>query len=410
MLDIIENLTQRETIVYFFTKYTKNRLNKNCNDRKFFTKRNFGFVYDYIQNYFEEFEELKQSSITRKYYHILNWNADIKDEKKFINFREGYRGVSKVIYKNNKINFKSVMDLKIPFPYKKTYVIKTLEDDKKKNNKIKNMNNFIKFEDKVLLFSIFEYTKQFKKINLNYRISLLLKEIRESDLLCPICNQERNYVYNNLNISCEDKKCLKKIQTENAKKRGIWMMHTENAKLNRTNSLIGRKFSEEHKRKIGASNSKKWTPEFRNKIKLMKKDKNISERQSQTMKRKILSGEFTPKSENRKRSKRIKSDITGISYRSNWELIFHENNSHLKYEIIRIEYIEEGTTRVYITDFVDFDKNVIYEIKPASELSSSNFLNKKIYTEKWCIENGFTYEVITEKDYDFYGREKNKIK
>jgi hypothetical protein len=111
------------------------------------------------------------------------------------------------------------------------------------NLNIELLNNFLKFSDKVLLFSIFNYTKNFKKINLNCRISLLLNEINESDLLCPVCNNERDYIHNSLNLSCDDKKCLKKIQSENAKKRGVWMMQTKEAKNNRTNSLIGRKFT-----------------------------------------------------------------------------------------------------------------------------------------------------------------------
>jgi hypothetical protein len=125
---------------------------------------------------------------------------------------------------------------------------------------------------------------------------------------------------------------------------------------------------------------------------------------SQTMKRKILNGEFTPKSENRKRSKRIKSNITGLSYRSNWELIFHENNPKLQYELIRIKYMDDNIERVYITDFVDIDNKIIYEIKPTSELKNKNFLNKLKYTEDWCLKNKFQYKVITEKDYNFYGR------
>jgi hypothetical protein len=406
--DLIHNLTEREIIIYFFIKYTKNKLNKNCNDRKFYTRRNYDFVYDYIQNYYKNCKELENSSITRKYYHIFNWNADIKEEKYFVNFREGYIGVSKRI-KNNKINYKNVMNMRIPYSYSEEKVVQILKDDKNGKDKIKNMNNFSRFKDKILLHSIYKYTENFKKINLNCRISILLNDIKKEDMLCPICKEERSTDYNNLYISCGRKICIKKIHSEKSKKIGTSMMQTEIAKQNRKKALIGRKFTEEQKRKIGLSNSKLWTPEYREKFILMKKEKNLSQRQSETMKRKILAGEFTPKTENRKRSKRLKSDITGITYRSNWELIFHEKNPHLKYENIRIEYIEDGKSRIYITDFSDMNKKIIYEIKPTSELNNKNFLNKKVYTEKWCSENGFTYEVITEKDYDFYGRRQNKL-
>lgn len=408
MFNLIHNLTDREIIIYFFIKYTKNKLNKNCNDRKFYTRRNYDFVYEKIQNYFENCKELENSTITRKYYHIFNWNADIKEEKFFVNFREGYIGVSKKI-KNNKINYENVKNMRIPYSYSLEKVIEILETDKNGKDKIKIMNNFSRFKDKILLHSIYEHTKKFKKIKLNDRISILLNEIKEDDMLCPICKNERNYIDNRLNVCCENPKCVSILMSENSKNRGTSMMHTEQAKQNRTKALIGRKFTEEQKRKIGLSNSKLWTPEYREKFILMKKEKNLSQRQSETMKRKILAGEFTPKTENRKRSKRLKSDITGITYRSNWELIFHEKNPHLKYENIRIEYIEDGKSRIYITDFSDMNEKIIYEIKPSSELNNKNFLNKKFYTEKWCIKNGFTYKVITEKDHDFYGRRQNKL-
>ena len=87
-----------------------------------------------------------------------------------------------------------------------------------------------------------------------------------------------------------------------------------------------------------------------------------------------------------------------------WELIFHEDNPKLEYEKLRLSYMDGENQRIYITDFVDFDNKIIYEIKPSSELNQTNFLNKKKYTEEWCSKNKFLYKVITEKDYNFYGR------
>jgi hypothetical protein len=69
-----------------------------------------------------------------------------------------------------------------------------------------------------------------------------------------------------------------------------------------------------------------------------------------------------------------------------------------------MRYIENDIERIYITDFVDHKNRIIYEIKPSSELSDSNFIIKKKFAEKWCIENNYTYKVITEKDYNFYAR------
>lgn len=305
----------------------------------------------------------------------------------------------------------------ISFHNDENKIIYTIEETKNlillnfyKNGKYIVPRKSKKNVDIVLLKSIYEHTKKYKKFTLLIRCKFICGEISENELECKSCKREVLLYGYTLGKYCGDKKCLKNIFSIEAKKRGTWMMHTSDARQRKIKSLTGRKLSEENKRRIGESNSKKWTPEFRewdrrNRIKL-----NVNQKISNTMKAKILSGELTPKSENRKRSKRLYSEITKINYRSNWELIFHEKNLNLQYEAIRINYIDNGELRVYITDFVDFEKKIIYEIKPTSELNSLNFKNKKEYTERWCIDNGFTYKVVTELDYNFYGRNETKLK
>jgi hypothetical protein len=270
-----------------------------------------------------------------------------------------------------------------------------------KNNKFIIPRENSKYVDKILLNSILQHTNKYKNFTLLIRCKIITDYLKREDVECSICGKENILFGYTIASSCGDKNCLKLILSKKAKERGMWMVHTKQAEEKKSKSLTGRKLSEENKRKIGESNSKKWTEEYKIKDRLHRISKNSDQKISDTMKAKILAGEFTPKSENRKRAKRIKSDITGLNYRSNWELIFHEDNPKLEYEKLRLSYMDGENERIYITDFVDFDNKIIYEIKPSSELNESNFLNKKKYTEEWCVKNEFLYKIITEKDYNF---------
>jgi hypothetical protein len=273
-----------------------------------------------------------------------------------------------------------------------------------KNNKFIIPREESKYADKILLNSIYQHTNKYKKFTLLMRCKIITNYLKKEDIECLVCGNENILFGYTIASYCGDKNCLKQIQSKKAKDRGMWMVHTKEAEEKKSKALTGRRLSEENKRKIGESNAKKWTEEYKAKDRLLRISKNCDKRISNTMKTKILAGEFTPKSENRKRAKRIKSEMTGLNYRSNWELIFHEDNPKLEYEKLRLSYMDGDKERVYITDFVDFNNKIIYEIKPSSELNEFNFLNKKKYAEEWCSKNAFLYKVVTEKEYNFYGR------
>lgn len=263
--------------------------------------------------------------------------------------------------------------------------------------------NSQKFNSK-LVESIYHHTKQYKNITLFMRCKFLCDLIDNKQLECPFCHKEVVMVNRSLRKTCSELVCKHRLLSQIAKDRGTWMLQTSEAREHKRVSLTGRKLSEINKQRIGESNAKRWTEEYKKLDKERRILNGICEKISHTMKKKILSGELTPKSENRKRAKRIKSHITNIQYRSNWELIFHEENPNLKYEFTRIEYTENENVRVYITDFTDPENRNIYEIKPSSELNSLNFISKKRAAEEWCNANNFTYKVVTELNYKFYGR------
>jgi hypothetical protein len=106
---------------------------------------------------------------------------------------------------------------------------------------------------------------------------------------------------------------------------------------------------------------------------------------------------------NRLTHKRLSSDITKIkTYRSHWELVYHEKNVSLKYEYLRIPYIYENKKRVYIVDFWDDINRIAIEIKPESMKDSPKNLTKINALKEWCENNNASYKIITEKDFTFY--------
>jgi hypothetical protein len=135
---------------------------------------------------------------------------------------------------------------------------------------------------------------------------------------------------------------------------------------------------------------------------------NAKMKQSIKMKESIKNGSFTPPITNSWANSRVKIKIDGTSYmfRSTWECMFWLLTKH-DYETVRIPYLsEDGKHHVYIVDFVDNNNKILFEIKP-SKLKNKNINEIKFKAaEKWCIENGYTFEVISE---DFFSNRKNDI-
>lgn len=92
-----------------------------------------------------------------------------------------------------------------------------------------------------------------------------------------------------------------------------------------------------------------------------------NKKMSQTIKQKILNGEFTPKPTNTWTHWNAQINIGDkiLKFRSSWEACFYVSNQQLKFETIRTEYIDDGgDTKIAICDFVDEDKKIMYELKP----------------------------------------------
>lgn len=124
---------------------------------------------------------------------------------------------------------------------------------------------------------------------------------------------------------------------------------------------------------------------------------------SHKLKKKILTGEFTPKSNNR--NTHWDSVLDGIKYRSSWEALYKYVNTNALYEELRIEYTHEGRSKIYIVDFVDHVKKILVEVKP-KELCVGNKFNSKIKAlTEWAEINSYTVLLV-----DQYWLKQQKIK
>lgn len=143
-------------------------------------------------------------------------------------------------------------------------------------------------------------------------------------------------------------------------------------------------------------------------IRLLKEDKHnyyqYSEetrvKQSKTIKDKILAGKFTPCSTNSWCNSRIEEEFNGIKYffRSSWECAFHYLHRDFQFESIRLKYYntDKGEESVYIVDFFDKERGILYEIKPSSNTNKQEFKDKEKAALEFCYQNNYTYIVLSE--------------
>lgn len=111
-------------------------------------------------------------------------------------------------------------------------------------------------------------------------------------------------------------------------------------------------------------------------------------KQSKTMREKILSGEFTPQTNNR--NTHWDTIYCGQKYRSSWEALYQYHYPNHEYEKLRIKYLYNGKQSVYIVDFICYTSKVVIEIKPKSITK----LNKKFHAKlaalnEWAIKHDF---------------------
>jgi hypothetical protein len=128
-------------------------------------------------------------------------------------------------------------------------------------------------------------------------------------------------------------------------------------------------------------------------------DPNERTKQSKMMKEMILEGKFTPNITNS--WTRWESKIGKKKFRSTFDALFYmyseTNNKDYVYEKLRIPYYLNGKKFIYITDYISERDKIVVEIKPESLLTNETNTAKEKALSKWCKENGYKYQIITEK-------------
>lgn len=149
--------------------------------------------------------------------------------------------------------------------------------------------------------------------------------------------------------------------------------------------------TEETKKKIGNANRG-----VKNGMFGKKQTEKEKQRRSKTMKELILSGKFTPNSNNR--NTHWDSFYQDKKYRSSWEALYQYFDNDAEYETLRISYEFDNQDYIYIIDFVNHKTKTAVEVKP-QELVGDKKTQAKIFAAKeWCAERGYTF-VLADKDY-----------
>lgn len=143
----------------------------------------------------------------------------------------------------------------------------------------------------------------------------------------------------------------------------------------------------EVKDKIGAKNSGPNNGMYGRKMSADEKSA-----RSDLMKQKILSGEFTPNTNNR--NTHWGASYNGKKYRSSWEALYQYINPAAEYETLRIEYALNGKKYIYIVDFVDHVSKQAIEVKPRELCCGNKFVAKMSALSSWAKQHNYSIVLV----------------
>lgn len=277
--------------------------------------------------------------------------------------------------------------------------------------------------------TIFEMTKylneQYINLKSDHSIKQRILDILNDELFLHKCSCGKpvKLTSNLYSTYCGDLECLAKINSAGSKKALETRIKNNGGKpIKQTAENIQKRIetrrrngkpwhTEESKRKISETNSKTWLNIWADPtLKQEYKQKYLEERKtkhSQTMKKLIKSGKFTPNITNSWANSRCKLTLNTYEkfYRSSWDAAFQILNPTCKYEELRIPYIDtNGKQRIYITDFIDEDLRILYEIKPLACIENKINKLKENAAKDWCIKNDYIYQLITDEYFKKYAK------
>lgn len=113
---------------------------------------------------------------------------------------------------------------------------------------------------------------------------------------------------------------------------------------------------------------------------------------SEVMKNLILSGSFTPNSNNR--NTHWDAYYNGKKYRSSWEALYQYINHNAEYEKLRLQYIYKDSSAIYIVDFIDHVNKSVIEVKPAELCMGNKFNAKMNVLKEWATRNSYEMLIV----------------
>lgn len=134
--------------------------------------------------------------------------------------------------------------------------------------------------------------------------------------------------------------------------------------------------------------------------------KETRDKHSLTMKRKILSGEWSPNIHNNFTHWQSEVIVDGkvFKFRSTWEVeVFEQLKdvyplSEIEYETLRIPYKYDGIEHIYIVDFYIPLKRLAIEVKPTNSLFDKQEQEKIRVCKEFCKQNNMIFVIFNEKN------------
>jgi len=205
------------------------------------------------------------------------------------------------------------------------------------------------------------------------------------DETCKHCKSTYKVYGNDKTFCCSD---CKINQPWKRRKRGIDVREKiSNSKKKWYKTDEGKEFA----KKIGKINSKKMI-EFNKTDTGKELIKKRAIKQSEIMSYKIANGDFTPPITNT--FTHWDAIIGDKKFRSSWEACFWVSNQHLLYESKECRTSKQNNGKVYVGDFFDTNRGILYEIKPRSfYLKQSNKIDALI---EHCKNSGYKFIWISE--------------
>ncbi len=157
------------------------------------------------------------------------------------------------------------------------------------------------------------------------------------------------------------------------------------------NYLYSRPCSEAAKKRIGDANRGEKNGMFGKKHSV-----EFKQDQSQRMRELILTGKFTPNSNNR--NTHWDSFYRDNKYRSSWEALYQYFDREAEYETMRIPYKFDNKDYIYIIDFVNHKTKTLIEVKPRKLINNKKTQAKIFAASEWCDNNGYSF-VVADKAY-----------